>query len=165
MFAINGVTYPMIVKFQTLDDKARELPQASSKALASAFKDVAAHLVVRNFKFEMKDAITITSLAKALENQGLIFLQGNQERTKVQTQEGVIVTQGKKEVYHLYVAPKTGNFATFDFPVQAVPLGGGDALRFAHEVARLKVRARNITGDEIDGPFPVQPAPARGGPC
>ena len=37
IFAIHGVKYPMIVKFQTFDDKARELPQASSKSLASAF--------------------------------------------------------------------------------------------------------------------------------
>mmetsp|Transcript_6291 Transcript_6291/g.19621 ORF Transcript_6291/g.19621 Transcript_6291/m.19621 type:complete len:120 (+) Transcript_6291:816-1175(+) len=37
VFAIHEVKYPMIVKFQTFDDKARELPQASSKSLASAF--------------------------------------------------------------------------------------------------------------------------------
>eukprot|EP00967_Tisochrysis_lutea_P048529 scaffold59298_cov36-Tisochrysis_lutea.AAC.1 len=78
----------MIVKFQTFDDKARELPQASSKSLSIAIKNVTAHLVVRNYKFEMKDSITITSLAKALENQGFVFLQGNQERSKVLTKEG-----------------------------------------------------------------------------
>eukprot|EP00967_Tisochrysis_lutea_P036524 scaffold43956_cov23-Tisochrysis_lutea.AAC.1 len=88
VFAIHEVKYPMIVKFQTLDDKARELPQASSKSLAITFKDVTAHLVVRNYKFELKDSITITSLAKALENQGFVFLQGNQERSKVLTKEG-----------------------------------------------------------------------------
>eukprot|EP00967_Tisochrysis_lutea_P139173 scaffold252378_cov36-Tisochrysis_lutea.AAC.1 len=49
--------------------------------------------------------------AKALEHQGFIFLKGNQERTKVLTKEGIIVTQGKKEVYHCYVAPRAGNFA------------------------------------------------------
>eukprot|EP00967_Tisochrysis_lutea_P026973 scaffold31185_cov27-Tisochrysis_lutea.AAC.1 len=106
----------MVVKFQTFDDKAKELPQASSRSMASAFKDVTAHLVVRNYKFEMKDYVTINSLAKALEHQGFIFLKGNQERTKVLTKEGIIVTQGKKEVYHCYVAPRSGNFSTFDFP-------------------------------------------------
>ena len=51
VFALNGVKYPMVVKFQTqtYNDKAKELPQASSKSLASAFKDVSAHLVVRNW--------------------------------------------------------------------------------------------------------------------
>ena len=26
------------------------------------------------------------------------------------------MTQGKKEVYHFYVAPKQGSFASFEFP-------------------------------------------------
>eukprot|EP00967_Tisochrysis_lutea_P112836 scaffold178644_cov28-Tisochrysis_lutea.AAC.1 len=64
----------------------------------------------------MKEIITLSSLAKAVEKQGFYFLQGNQERTKVVTNEGIIITQGKKEVYHLYVAPKDGSFASFDFP-------------------------------------------------
>mmetsp|Transcript_30163 Transcript_30163/g.82489 ORF Transcript_30163/g.82489 Transcript_30163/m.82489 type:complete len:98 (-) Transcript_30163:800-1093(-) len=66
----------------------------------------------------MKNLINISSLAKAVENQGFFFLQGNQERTKIVTKEGVLVTQGEKEVYHLYVAPKQGKgtFASFDFP-------------------------------------------------
>eukprot|EP00967_Tisochrysis_lutea_P002434 scaffold3031_cov28-Tisochrysis_lutea.AAC.1 len=42
--------------------------------------------------------------------------EGNQERTKVLTKEGILVTQGKKEVYHLYVAPKDCSFASFDLP-------------------------------------------------
>ena len=105
-----GIPAPINIKYKTLNDKALELPQASSRSLATAFQDVSAHLVVRNYKFEMKDHITINSLSKAVENQGFIYLQGNQERTKVVTPEGIIVTQGKKEVYHLYVAPKTGSF-------------------------------------------------------
>ena len=115
-FQMIGIPAPITIKYKTLDDKARELPQASSRALATAFQDVSAHLVVRNYKFEMKELITISSLAKAVEKQGFIFLQGNQERTKVVTPEGIIITQGKKEVYHLYVAPKSGSFASFDFP-------------------------------------------------
>ena len=72
--------------------------------------------MVRNYKFELKSIITISSLAKAVENQGFYFLQGNQERTKILTKEGILVTQGKKEVYHLYVTPKQGSFKSFDFP-------------------------------------------------
>ena len=46
----------------------------------------------------MKELISINTLAKAVETQGFYFLQGNQERTKVVTSEGIIITQGKKEV-------------------------------------------------------------------
>ena len=48
-FALHGVKYPMIVKFQTFDDKARELPQASSKSLAIAFKDVDGEIPLASF--------------------------------------------------------------------------------------------------------------------
>ena len=38
--------------------------------MASAFKDVFAHLVIRNYKFEMKDYITINSLASSMSVLG-----------------------------------------------------------------------------------------------
>eukprot|EP00967_Tisochrysis_lutea_P059554 scaffold75905_cov18-Tisochrysis_lutea.AAC.1 len=63
-----GIPAPINIKYKTLDDKAHELPQASSRALANAFQDVSAHLVVRNYKFEMKLLISMNSLSKAVEN-------------------------------------------------------------------------------------------------
>lgn len=49
-----------------------------------------------SYKFEMKSGlITISSLARAVENQGFFFLQGNTKRTKILTKEGVLMTQGK----------------------------------------------------------------------
>ena len=85
----------------------------------------------------MKSLITISSLAKAVENQGFYFLQGNQERTKILTKEGILVTQGKKEVYHLYVTPKQGSFTSFDFPrklVNGAPIPIEYAVRNCREL-------------------------------
>lgn len=113
-FQIIGVQTPIVIKYKTLDEKASELPQASSRALANAFKDVSAHLVVRNYKFEMKEHFSMNLLAKAVESQGFFFLQGNQERTKVVTPEGIIVTQGKKEVYHLSPSSARKKITSYD---------------------------------------------------
>ena len=82
-FRTAGIPCPIAVKYKTLDEKFNELPRASNKALASAFKDASAHLVVRKYKFEVKSLINISALAKAVENQGFFFLQGNQERPKI----------------------------------------------------------------------------------
>ena len=43
-----GIPCPIAVKYQTLDEKTKSLPRASDKALAGAFRDVSAHLVVRH---------------------------------------------------------------------------------------------------------------------
>jgi hypothetical protein len=44
------------------------------------------------------------------------MLKGNREKRKINTNEGLIITTGKKFVWHLYVLPMMGPALGFDWP-------------------------------------------------
>jgi len=60
--------------------------------------------------------VNLSHLSKACARVGLRMAKGNREKRKINTNDGLITTVGKKFVWHLYVIPMAGPTLGFNWP-------------------------------------------------
>ena len=95
----------MQIKVESIEDKLNKKGTSTRKALYEALQDVAAHFVVEADGLAQASKITLSTLVKAVEKEGLTFLKGNRERMKLECESGTFVSKVAHSTrWHLYVA-------------------------------------------------------------
>eukprot|EP00962_Isochrysis_galbana_P044297 scaffold17139_cov123-Isochrysis_galbana.AAC.7 len=76
------------------------------------------HLVIRIQDKSIANRVNLSHLSKACARVGLRMLKANREKRKINTNDGLITTAGKKFVWvwHLYVIPMAGPILGFNWP-------------------------------------------------
>jgi hypothetical protein len=120
-FTFNGILIKFHVTYEaiSLNDGtggSSSKAASSARAIASALSDIATHIVIKIYDTSIEGRITIGILNKACARSNIRMLKGNREKRKINTNEGLIVTAGKKIVWHLYVLPMMGPALGFDWP-------------------------------------------------
>jgi hypothetical protein len=70
---------------------------SNARAIASALSDMATHVVIKIYDTSIAGRITIEIVNKACARSNIRMLKSNREKRKINTNEGLIVTAGKKK--------------------------------------------------------------------